>query len=162
MSGMKQHWKGRLFSLAAFVLFNIPGLWAARRESFTVKAPGRWVQVATAEEGVQTAAPASGTPIRLLDDHQTRVTDRTVERYFRRVQLVAAQKDLDELSQIQIEFEPSYQTLTIHHIQIRRGGTVRNALRASQVKMLHREEGLEQQIFNGSVQAVTILSDVRV
>src|SRR5439155_25588143 len=72
------------------------------------------------------------------------------------------QKDLNDLSQVQIEFEPSYQTLTIHHIQIRRGVSVTNAFRPGQLKMLHREEELEQQIFNGSLQAVAILSDVRI
>jgi len=161
MSAMIEDWTGRLFSLS-FVLLNIPGLLAARRESFTVKTPGAWVQVVALDNAVQTAALASLTPTRLLDDHQTRVTDRSVERYIRHVRLVAAQKDLGELSQIQIEFEPSYQTLTIHHIQIRRGAGVINAFRSAQVKMLHREEELEQQIFNGSVQAVAILSDVRI
>jgi transglutaminase-like putative cysteine protease len=98
----------------------------------------------------------------LLDDHQIRVTDSTVERYTRHTQLIAIQKDLEEAGQVEIEFEPSYQTLTIHFIQIRRGQSVIDALRPTEIRVLHREEELEQQIFNGTVQALAILHDLRV
>jgi len=161
MPAMTRDCSGRLVAMAAFVLLNMPGLWAAGRESVKVKAPGAWVQVATLDNA-QMVSLAAGTSITLLDDHQTRVTDRSIERYVRHVRVVAAQKDLSHLSQIQIEFEPSYQTLTIHHIQIRRGSSVIDAYRPGDMKVLHREEELDQQIFNGSVQAVAILNDVRI
>jgi hypothetical protein len=153
--------QGRFLTLAAIVLFGA-SLPAAGRESFTVKTPGPWVQISALDDAGQTAKPAAGISTLLLDDHQTRVTGRSVERYVRHARLVASQKDLKDFSEIQIEFEPSYQTLTLHHIQIRRGGSVTNALHPEEIKLLHREQELEQQIFNGSVQALAILSDVRV
>jgi hypothetical protein len=151
-----------LLSIATIVLSSASLLAAEGRESIAFKPPAAWVQVATLDDAQTPASSASTNSKVLLDDHQTRVTDRSIERYARRVRLVSSTKDLQEASQIQIEFEPSYQALTIHHIQIRRGAIVNNALRPGEIRVLHREQELEQQIFNGSVQAIAILNDVRV
>jgi transglutaminase-like putative cysteine protease len=151
----------RAFFLAGSLLLNAARLSAAEGNSFTIKGPGSWVQIAAVDDAAMSAAAATGKPTKLLDDHQTRVTDRSVERYVRHAQIVAAQKDLEELSQIQIEFEPSYQSLTIHHIQIRRNAAVINAFHPGEIQLLHREKELDQQIFDGSIQAVAILRDVR-
>jgi hypothetical protein len=151
-----------LFWIVTIVLLlSASNLAAENRESIAFKPPAAWVQITTLDDA-QTPASSAGTSKVLLDDHQTRVTDRSIERYARRVRLIASTKDLQEAAQIQIEFEPSYQALTIHHIQIRRGASVSNALRSAEIKVLHREQELEQQIFNGTVQAIAILSDVRV
>jgi len=152
--------QGSLLLVFAFVLLIPPVRAAAGPASFGTSAPPPWVQVA-ALENAELPSP-SGSSMTVLDDHQTRVTDRSVERYVRHVLLVASQKDLENQSQVQIEFEPSYQTLTIHHIRIHRGAAVTNVLHPGEIKVLHREEELEEQIFNGTVQAVAILSDVRV
>ena len=152
--------QGSLLLVFAFVLLIPPVRAAAGPASFGTSAPPPWVQVA-ALENAELPSP-SGSSMTVLDDHQTRVTDRSVERYVRHVLLVASQKDLESQSQVQIEFEPSYQTLTIHHIRIHRGAAVTNVLHPVEIKVLHREEELEEQIFNGTVQAVAILSDVRV
>ena len=161
MRAMIWGWRGRIYFLVALVLLTTRGLSAAEGESFSVKGPGSWVKIAALDDAATAAAAETGTSTILLNDHQTRVTDRSVERYVRRVQRVAAQKDLEELSQIQIDFEPSYQSLTIHHIQILRGAEVINAYRPGEIQLLHREKELDQQIFDGSLQAVLILSDVR-
>jgi transglutaminase-like putative cysteine protease len=127
---------------------------ASGKESFTVKPPASWVEIAP--------LPAPAESYSILVDHQTRVGDHSIERYVRSVRHVRSQADLSDAAEIQIEFEPSYQSLTIHNIQIRRGGQVSNALKPGEVRLLHRERELDQQVFNGTVQAVALLSDVRV
>ena len=148
-----------LLIVLASVVLHSPAF-AAGTPSFGVSTPPPWVET-VAVESVKTPSPA-GRSMAVLDDHQTRVTDRSVERYVRHVHLVASQRNLEDYSQIQIEFEPSYQTLTLHHIRIHREGATTNALRPADVKILHREQELEEQIFNGTVEAVSILSDIRV
>jgi Domain of Unknown Function with PDB structure (DUF3857)/Transglutaminase-like superfamily len=148
--------RGCSLVLAAIILVSASPLQAAGRETFNVKPPAAWVQPAVLPEH------SPGGASMLLDDHQTRVTDGNIERYTRHTQVIAVQKDLEDFGQVEIEFEPSYQALTIHFIQIRRGQSVIDALRPTEVRVLHREEELEQQIFNGTVQAVAILHDLRV
>lgn len=147
-----------LIVLAAIVLHS--PAFAADSPSFGVTPPAPWVQNVTLEN-VKQPSPG-GRSMAVLDDHQTRVTDRSLERYVRHVYLVASQRNLEDFSQVQIEFEPSYQTLTIHHIRIHRAGATTNVLRPADIKILHREQELEEQIFNGTVEAVSILSDVRI
>lgn len=149
---------GSLLLLAC--LLGAPSPAVAGPASFSTGAAPSWVQVATVENP-GTASPA-GASLTVLDDHQIRVTDRSVARYFRHVHFVASPKDVEEQSQIQIEFEPSYQTLTIHYIRVQRGAVVRNELHPAEVRVLHREQELEERIFNGTVEAVAILNDVRV
>jgi transglutaminase-like putative cysteine protease len=137
------------------ILFFVTSVAAAgAKESFTIKPPASWVEIASLPESAESYS--------ILVDHQTRVADHSTERYVRWVRHVRSQGDLSDAAQIQIEFEPSYQSLTIHNIQIRRGGKVSNALKPGEVSLLHREEELNEQIFNGTVQAVALLSDVRV
>src|SRR5262245_61053879 len=105
--------RGRSLILAAIILFSASLLQG--KETFDIKPPASWVQTAALPEH------SPGGASMLLDDHQIRVTDGTVERYTRHTQLIAVQKDLQDYGQVEIEFEPSYQALTIHFIQIRRG-----------------------------------------
>jgi len=147
--------RGSPFLVALMILSGTIRLRAEGTEKFSVKPPASWVQAAELPQN------SPGVSM-LLDDHQTRVTDRSVERYVRHTQLIATQKDLEDFGHVEIEFEPSYQSLAIHFIQIRRSDKVIDALRSTDIRVLHREEELEEQIFNGTVQAVAILQDLRV
>ncbi|PYS46770.1 MAG: hypothetical protein DMG13_29305 [Acidobacteria bacterium] len=149
--------------VTAVFLISVSLSFATGKESFTVRSPAAWVDVANIQDAGETSKTSSGgVSTTLLTDLQTRVTERSTEHYVRLIRTVASQQDMEGLAQIQIDFEPSYQSLAIHHIRILRDGNVTNALRPADIQLLHREEELDQQIFNGTVQAVAILSDVRV
>jgi len=69
---------------------------------------------------------------------------------------------LENSSNIEIRFDPSYQTLLLHSVDIRRGDKKISKLVPSAIKVLQREKSLEQLIFNGSKTANLFLEDVRV
>src|SRR5436190_2020381 len=130
-----------------------------------------WVQTAV-QPAVQTSAPASddaeviqsasGGTVCLLNDRQTRVSPSGVERYYRQVNKVLNATGLDDVSQLELEFEPSYQKLIIHHVWIRRGESTINALKPGDIKVVQKEEELAQRLYNGTLSAVVFLNDVRV
>jgi hypothetical protein len=130
--------------------------------SFSVKPAPSWVQQVPVSYTENEFSRNSGSgAVCLLEDQQTRVSAAGVERYWRSVTKVMNATGLDDASQLEIEFEPTYQKLTIHYIQIRRGDTTINALVPSEIKLIQKEEELDQRLYNGTLSAVAFLSGVR-
>lgn len=64
-------------------------------------------------------------------------------------------------SEISVHFEPTYQQLIYHTIQVRRGSQIINQLKLSKIKTIQQEEDLNNFLYNGNLNAVLFLEDVR-
>lgn len=64
-------------------------------------------------------------------------------------------------AKLTIEFNPLYQTLTIHRVELRRDGAWSNRFDAGRVSLARRESGFEQNLSDGMVSALVLLADVR-
>jgi len=69
---------------------------------------------------------------------------------------------LGEAGRYQLEFNPGYQTLTIHDVQLRRDGQWQNRLDPERISLARRETGFEKDMADGEVSALIVLDDVRV
>ncbi|WP_269532614.1 DUF3857 domain-containing protein [Chitinimonas sp. BJYL2] len=69
---------------------------------------------------------------------------------------------VEKAANISIDFDPSYQTLTMHWVRIRRGEAVMDKLVPKSVKLLQRERELEYLIYDGTKTASLFLDDIRV
>src|SRR5215510_2782774 len=133
------------------------------RGGFAIKPPAPWVKTLSPTVKQTAPEPSSGTgSSQILYDRQINVGERTVERFYHSVSKVETPAGLDDLSQLRFYFEPSYQTLTIHFVRLQRGTQTIDALRPSEVKLIQQEDELDQQLFNGSQEAVIFLNDLRV
>ncbi len=65
-------------------------------------------------------------------------------------------------SDLKIDFNPSYQTLTLHWVRLWRGTNYLDRLEPEKFRMVRQERDLEQQILNGEQTAMLVLEDVRV
>lgn len=105
---------------------------------------------------------SSGTFYRIVDD-QIRVSASSVKHYYTRMtQTIINKKGLDSSSQIQIHFDPTYQSLLIHDISIIRNGQRTDRYHSSDISVFHSEEDYEQRIYNGTMMFNAILDDVSV
>jgi transglutaminase-like putative cysteine protease len=154
---------------AAFLLFCSCALAlsasqrAFAKPSFAVKPPQSWIRtVDFRSEAQDKPTSASSSSTFLLDDHQTRVSEKSVERYYHHAQRIDTAAGLGDVSQLKFYFEPSYQQLTIHFIRIQRGNAFIDALRPSEIKVIQQEESLSQQLYNGTLAALVFLNDIRV
>lgn len=132
---------------------------AALKPRYTIKPPPQWI--ADSDLPVVNAVESDKGIVYLLSDQQIRVTDRTYEEYTRSVKKILNQAALEDVSQIRIDFEPSYQKLTFHHIWIERDGRRINALVPNEINIIQQETELDQQLYNGTLTAVAILKDLR-
>ncbi len=155
---------GLLRTVALIVAVLTLAVWQttepASAAPYAIEPPPGWVQSVPLPDA-PTADSQSGLAF-LLGDYQYRVGSKTVERYYRHVKRVMSTSGLKRISQLSFEFEPSYQRLVIHHLQIQRGAETINALRPGEIKIIQKEADLDQQLYNGLLSALIILNDVRV
>ncbi|WP_109831025.1 DUF3857 domain-containing protein [Reichenbachiella versicolor] len=78
-----------------------------------------------------------------------------------RIKLLSSE-GVQEMSTINISFDPTYEQLTLHKIRVYREGKWIDKTRSSKVEVLQREKSLERSLYDGSLSAVVNLTDVRV
>jgi len=105
----------------------------------------------------------NGAPWRFwLYDEQV---DRRASRDHVYVDYVYEVKDatlLGDAGRYQITFNPGYQRLVIHRVQLRRAGKWQERLVPERISLARREEDFEEDMADGNVAALIVLDDVRV
>lgn len=95
----------------------------------------------------------------LLYDTQVNIPKQTA--YFRFATKITDNVGIQEASKINVAFDPTYQQLKFHKINIIRDGEIINKLRVSDFQVMRRELNAENHLYDGSLSAVMHLSDVR-
>jgi transglutaminase-like putative cysteine protease len=114
-------------------------------------------------------APTTAAPLRseavgqgvvwTLVDEQVRAG---AARYLHRTMVVTSSTGVAETSEVSISFDPAYQRLVFHRIEIRRGETTRSVLDLSKIRTFSEERESDARIYDGSMTALVVLPDVRV
>ncbi len=150
-------WKGALAALLA--------AWgvAAAAADYTIRPTPAWV--VDAGRGVPDEAALGQVRdglYHLLVDTQIRTT--TAERViYRRLAINAINANgVDGIANIEIGFDPSWQVLEVHAIDLIRDGRVIDKLAGATLRILQREAELERRIYDGRKTASVFLEDVRV
>ena len=130
---------------------------------YEIGAAPTWVaRVAPQIDAKQLAdVPAIGVHY-LLSDQQVRVDSASKEVFRHFASRVVGQNGLEQAASLEFGFDPAYQTLTLHSIDVIRNGTVIPKLATATVRVLQREPELESRIFDGRKSANVFLDDVRV
>jgi len=81
--------------------------------------------------------------------------------YIRKSIKILSEAGVQNESQISVNFDPLYQQLIFHTIRIIRNGEIINHLQLSKIKTIQQETDLDNFIYNGSLNAVLFLEDVR-
>jgi transglutaminase-like putative cysteine protease len=69
---------------------------------------------------------------------------------------------IGEAGRFQINFNPEFQTMAIHRVELLRDGAWQNRLVPDRISLARRESEFEQDLTDGSVTALIVLDDVRV
>ena len=103
-------------------------------------------------------AKTSGYYYLLLDDQYNISNAAYYERFTYKI---TTKSGIQEMSDINIEFDPEYQKVIIHKLDIIRDGKTLNRLDLKDFRIIQREEDLERHLYNGVVTAVNHLYDIR-
>lgn len=119
-----------------------------------------WVERQSYDVSLLDGLPTGGAAYHLVS-HQTKQDAKALERYSRYVIQPNNIDEVEEIAQVSIRFDPTYQKLHFHHLTVTRGDAVQDRLNLSQVRVIHVEDDADELIFNGDVNASIILNDIR-
>jgi transglutaminase-like putative cysteine protease len=120
--------------------------------------PSSWIATTTFD--LKAEAPqgqASSFYYLLVDEQENAITQ---ERYYHYVYKILTSEGVQEMSDLTFDFDPSYQELTIHKINIIRGSEQLNKL-PSTVSTIQKEESMDRYLYDGTNTAVINLKDIR-
>lgn len=95
----------------------------------------------------------------LLSDEQIHIPKK--ERYIRFVRKITDNVGVQDGSSISINYDPTYQKLFLHNITIIRNGKTINKLNLNDFQSIRQESNAESYIYDGSLNAIANLSDIR-
>jgi lipoprotein NlpI/transglutaminase-like putative cysteine protease len=127
--------------------------------SFVVEPKPLWIVPATEPSGV--VVEQAQMHYRLIDD-QMLLDGKTQWFHSHVVRVVDQPGGLATASQIEVEFDPTFQTLALHQLDVIRKGKRISKLNRKRIQLLQRETQLERRIYDGRVTASIVLDDVRV
>lgn len=116
-----------------------------------------WVNLISYEENKETKSQ-TGFQYLLLDFQDNLSTQETFRQYA--IKIVNSD-GIQAMSDISVSFDPSYQKLKFHKINIIRNGTLITKLNESTINTFQRETQMERSLYDGSLTAVINLTDVR-
>jgi len=147
---------------ALLALVLSPDRAPAAEPPFTMRPPRAWVEPLAAPQGPSTPDGES-TGIRyLLFDRQIRAGKGEQEDYFHEVWRVETTAGLQDASEIEVSFGPTFERLVIHHARVLRNGRAVWSASAGDVRVTHAEEDQEARLYNDELAATIFVKGLRV
>lgn len=99
----------------------------------------------------------------LLVDSQVRAFESEPTQYYKHyAELVINQQGLEKSSQINIEYDPNFQSVEIYSLNVIRNNKIINKQESAKVSIIQRETDLESLLYDGRHTMNIILDDIRV
>ncbi|HVG25144.1 MAG TPA: DUF3857 domain-containing protein, partial [Thermoanaerobaculia bacterium] len=129
---------------------------------FDVRRAPAWVETLDVDTSVAVAKQNVRWGIYdLLSDHQVKAGDGGEWQYFRTVRNVLSPSGVQNASELELDFDPSFQRLVLHHVEIVRGTTRIDALQPDEIRVIEKEDESDNRIYDGERTALLFLRDVR-
>jgi hypothetical protein len=146
---------------SALILFVALALPVSAGEVDFRPAPA-WVQTLDADAALAVARQNVRWGIYdILSDHQIKAGGVEEWRYNRTVRKVLSTSGVQNASELSLDFDPSFETLTIHEVTILRDGKRIDALEPEEIRVIDKEDDTEDRIYDGQRTALLFLKDVR-
>ena len=144
-----------------FVALALLAAFAATAQTPRFAPAPAWVDIAPLPDAADAAPTSDGTRYLLLDDQ---VDARTgTPAWFRRIATrLDGSRALADGGQITIDFQPDYQRVVVHTVDVVRNGVRTDRRKDARVQVLRREEDLDSAMFDGTHTATLTVLDLRV
>ncbi|WP_461536658.1 DUF3857 domain-containing transglutaminase family protein [Spongorhabdus nitratireducens] len=97
----------------------------------------------------------------ILSDSQTRVTDAAPVYFYRAIEKALSADGVDQVSKIEIGFNPVYQQLAIHKLSVIRNGQSSDRAESALIRIIEQEDDADRNIYDGRKTALILLNDIR-
>ncbi|MFC4689543.1 DUF3857 domain-containing protein [Dokdonia genika] len=124
----------------------------------SIKQIPSWVNKVDYKENIENEEAESGYYY-LLYDKQLNAVNKT--RYSNSVVKIINGEGITQMSNLTFEFDPSYEKLIFHKIDIIRDGERISQLNLNKIETIQRESNLEKNLYDGRLTSLVNLTDVR-
>ncbi|HYK01883.1 MAG TPA: DUF3857 domain-containing protein [Thermoanaerobaculia bacterium] len=93
----------------------------------------------------------------ILSDHQV----RNGSEYRRTVRKVLSSSGVQNASELELDFDPSFERLVLHEITLIRDGVAYDALERDTIRVIDKEDDAANRIYDGQRTALIFLRDIR-
>ncbi len=93
----------------------------------------------------------------ILSDHQI----RGGSEYYRTVRKVLSSNGVQNASELELDFDPSFERLVLHEITLIRDGVAFDALERDTIRVIDKEDDAANRIYDGQRTALIFLRDIR-
>lgn len=121
--------------------------------------PPEWINPVSFPE-IKPSDGMEADPSFLLTDIQYDISSNT--EYIHTAFKIWNAIDLQHLSQLQIDFDPSYENMTIHECKVFRDGRWISKLDMNELRVLQREKSLKDFIYTSRLTVLAFFEDVRI
>ncbi len=146
-------WKTVVFILFIFIPVSIFA------QQVSIKPAPAWVTPHRPDVSAKPSAKDAAGSYYLLIDKQDHVEKQT--DFYHYAYKLLTSEGVQEMSDISVTFDPSFQKLTFHQCIIHRDGKTIDKLSAGSIRTIQREESMDRYLYDGSLSAVINLQDVR-
>lgn len=130
------------------------------KPKFNVAPPESWVKPQFYSRQPATRVESGLNEHWLLSEEQVNAAEH--DTFYHNVRQIMNVSAVEDGSKLTIDFNPDYETLTLHWARIWRGPEHLDQLDTNAVKIIRREQELNDDILNGEQSALLVLNDVRV
>ena len=145
--------------LTVALLFLLKSVYAQSAKPLRAKEP-LWVTINTIDYK-QTSLDKEASDGYVDVSYEEQVSLEYKSTYTRGCKKLISQSGVQNGSEINVSYDPTYQELTFHTIFIIRNGEKLDRLDLSKIKIIQQEKELSNFIYNGRQNAVLIIEDVR-
>jgi len=149
----------RVRRLIGILLLIAPSLAFAANGNYSIHPAPSWVETLPIDTNVTTpASEIRGGIYAILSDHQ--IKDGAHD-YYRHVRKVLTPSAVQNASEINFDFDPTYEKLVIHDIAVIRGKETMHELDPSSIRVIEKEDDAHDRIYDGMLTAIAFVKDVR-
>ncbi|WP_231613033.1 DUF3857 domain-containing protein [Pseudoalteromonas sp. NZS127_1] len=132
-------------------------------QQYKIDKPANWVNTHIIEQPKHSdiTKVRDGTLYLLLDNQSYIPSRQKQQRYTRLVMQAQNQSGVDYISQLNLDFDPSYESLTLNSLTIIRNDKRIDKLASARMTVIQSESELANRIYNGSLSLNIIIDDMR-
>ncbi len=152
----------RPFSLLVMLLALLASPLSRATNNISVAPAPAWVTPLPVNTAIATPDAISDGEFYLLHNRQLKIDSRLQAYYYHSAVRIENEAGLERNSTLTVTYDPSYQTVTYHQVQVIRDGHVIDHLDLGKFKNIQREKELEYAIYDGRRTSVYFFEDLRV
>jgi len=149
----------KIYSLLIFIIISCYSVSFGQSASVKTGPKKSWIEDVDFDKKAVPPAGQESSYYYLLFDEQENVPQQ--ETFIRYVYKMLTSEGIQQMSDLSVELDPSYEQITFHSMVIHRDGNVIDKL-PKEIRTIQREQSMDRYLYDESITAVINLTDVRV